>query len=155
MYKGIGVGDSPIEIKMYSGLRKLFSADVIQDQKQIGPYRADFYIELDGKKVVIECDGEDFHQDYEHDAKRDDYMRSLGIEVMRFSGSRIFRRWLNCAFAVASRFTSIQNTEAYQRVEQKLSWRENQRMTEAITRREDCMDWDFWIDPETGDRMYS
>ena len=52
-------------------------------QKPIGNYIADFY--CDEKKLVIEIDGWTHDYKYEYDIKRDDYMKSLGIHVLRIS----------------------------------------------------------------------
>lgn len=50
-------------------------------QKPIGNYIADFYCkEL---KLVIEIDGYTHNDKYEYDVVRDEYMRALGITVLR------------------------------------------------------------------------
>ena len=52
-------------------------------QKIIGNYIADFYcIE---KNMVIEIDGWSHDNKYEHDKERDEYMKALGIHVLRIS----------------------------------------------------------------------
>ena len=52
-------------------------------QKPIGNYIADFYCRE--KKLVIEIDGWSHDDKYEYDKERDDYMKSLGIFVLRIS----------------------------------------------------------------------
>ena len=52
-------------------------------QKPIGNYIADFY--CSEKKLVIEIDGWSHDNKYEYDKKRDEYMKSLGIHVLRIS----------------------------------------------------------------------
>ncbi len=52
-------------------------------QKPIGNYIADFYCRE--KKIVIEIDGWSHDDKYEYDKERDEYMRSLGIHVLRIS----------------------------------------------------------------------
>ena len=52
-------------------------------QKPIGNYIADFYCRE--KKMVIEIDGWSHDDKYEYDKERDEYMRSLGIHVLRIS----------------------------------------------------------------------
>lgn len=52
-------------------------------QKPIGNYIADFYCAE--KNMVIEIDGWSHDNKYEYDKKRDDYMKSLGIYVLRIS----------------------------------------------------------------------
>jgi len=52
-------------------------------QKPIGNYVADFYCRE--KNIVIEIDGWTHDNKYEYDAARDEYMKSLGIRVIRIS----------------------------------------------------------------------
>ena len=52
-------------------------------QKIIGNYIADFY--CPEKNIVIEIDGWSHDNKYEYDKERDEYMRSLGIHVLRIS----------------------------------------------------------------------
>ena len=56
-------------------------------QHPIGPYVADFY--CSAAKIVIEVDGaaHDFSQD--SDAKRDAYMESLGLKVVRVAAADV------------------------------------------------------------------
>lgn len=64
-------------------------------QHQIGPYRVDFMIEREGRRIVVECDGHDFHErtkeQAERDKSRDRELTALGYTVMRFTGSEIWR----------------------------------------------------------------
>lgn len=80
----------------------------IYPQKEIGPYRADFYIEAVGwgrggqvwppnviRKLVVECDGHDYHSTHEqikYDNRRDEYMKEKGIDVLRFTGTEIVQQ---------------------------------------------------------------
>ncbi len=52
-------------------------------QKPIGNYIADFY--CSEKNMVIEIDGWTHDNKYEYDTERDEYMKSLGIHVLRIS----------------------------------------------------------------------
>ncbi len=77
---------------LWSYLRKRQICDVrFTRQKLIGPYIADFYAK--SVKLVIELDGsqhyEEKHQSY--DDKRDDFLRSKGLHVMRFNNLEIYR----------------------------------------------------------------
>lgn len=73
---------------------------VIEPQKEIGPYRADFLVwgahpEVGtGPRVVVECDGHDFHErtkeQARHDKQRDRTMQRDGLTVFRFTGSEIY-----------------------------------------------------------------
>lgn len=52
-------------------------------QKPVGNYIADFYCHE--KKLVIEIDGWSHDNKYEYDKTRDEYMKSLGIHVLRIN----------------------------------------------------------------------
>lgn len=82
-------------------------------QLPIKQYRADFAIVIgqpyhdknDVLKIVIECDGHDFHERTKHqasrDKKRDREMQKLGWLVFRFTGSDIYNRGEECAQEIA------------------------------------------------------
>ncbi len=57
----------------------------VNRQKVIGNYIVDFYIAT--SKIVIELDGSGHYEDkgIASDAKRDEYLNSLGIRVLRYS----------------------------------------------------------------------
>jgi very-short-patch-repair endonuclease len=88
----------------------------IWPQYQIGDYRVDFYIELQDAqaqfrckdnsfrpKIVVECDGHDFHEktkeQAQKDKERDRTLQSCGYPVFRFSGSEIWEDPFKCAKA--------------------------------------------------------
>jgi hypothetical protein len=50
-------------------------------------YFADFAIK--GHKIIIECDGENWHKDIEADAERQKFIESQGYTVLRFTGKEI------------------------------------------------------------------
>jgi very-short-patch-repair endonuclease len=58
-------------------------------QHRIGDYVADFYCRE--ANLVIECDGgvHDRNEQWRHDTKRDAYMTSQGIRVLRFANDRV------------------------------------------------------------------
>lgn len=62
-------------------------------QEPVGPYRVDFLAiaAFNGraKTLIIECDGKEFHQDWEKDFDRDMYMRRLKYGVIRLKGTDI------------------------------------------------------------------
>ncbi|MCL6455084.1 MAG: endonuclease domain-containing protein [Alicyclobacillus sp.] len=64
-------------------------------QKQIGKYRVDFAVEYGDVKIVIECDGHEFHEKTKEqaarDKKRDRYLASQGYTVLRYTGSEIVK----------------------------------------------------------------
>ena len=75
-------------------------------QAKIGPYRVDIFVEMDGRKLVVECDGAAFHaatkEQIERDKRRDRYFAAQGISVMRFTGAEINRSPRACAAEVGS-----------------------------------------------------
>jgi very-short-patch-repair endonuclease len=52
-------------------------------QKPIGNYIADFYCAE--KNLVIEVDGGTHDEKFEYDTARDEYMKSIGIHILRIS----------------------------------------------------------------------
>jgi very-short-patch-repair endonuclease len=74
----------------------------ISGQMQIGPYRVDFLYVCGNRRLVVECDGFEFHdrtkEQAERDKARDRDLAALGYTVMRFTGSEIWRN----PFAAAS-----------------------------------------------------
>lgn len=81
--------DSPIEEILFAQLTKRLTAVKIIRQKQIGKYRVDFL--LPEANLIIECDGEQFHQDKHRDWQRDKWLYEEGYTVLRFSGKQIYQ----------------------------------------------------------------
>ena len=65
----------------------------INRQKVIGNYIVDFY--CDAIKTAIELDGSEHFNDHgiEYDKKRDEYLNSLGIRVLRYSNYDVNTRF--------------------------------------------------------------
>ena len=65
----------------------------VNRQKVIGKYIADFYIAK--CKIVVELDGSQHYEEsgLERDAKRDEYLHSLGMKILRYSNSDINQRF--------------------------------------------------------------
>lgn len=68
-------------------------------------YRADFYMEItthDDRilKLIIECDGHDYHErtkeQARHDKERDRIMKRAGYEVLHYTGSEIYNDPIRC-----------------------------------------------------------
>ena len=61
----------------------------VNRQKVIGKYIVDFYIS--SYQIVIELDGSQHYEDkaVKYDAERDNYLRNLGITVLRYSNNDI------------------------------------------------------------------
>lgn len=75
-------------------------------QVKIGDFRVDFLFTVvseDGvrSKLVVECDGHNFHERTKEqaarDRSRDRQLQQSGYTVFRFTGSEIYNRPLNCA----------------------------------------------------------
>lgn len=73
-------------------------------------YRADIYIQLrlyqqEDYKIVIECDGHDYHEKTKEQVKmnnkRERALKSAGYEVLRFSGSEIYENPYRCASEIS------------------------------------------------------
>lgn len=81
--------ESPIERILYRWFLEYHVH--VELQYEIPPYRVDFA--LPDLKVVVECDGKEFHsseEQIEYDRKRDSFLMSKGWKVLRYTGSRIF-----------------------------------------------------------------
>ncbi len=83
---------TPHERKLWYLFLKTYPVKIYK-QKIIGPYIVDFYCAL--AKLVIELDGS---QHFEEDGKardmsRDRYLKSTGLEVLRFSNREIDREF--------------------------------------------------------------
>ena len=86
-------------------------------QSEVGRYIADFLMIVQGFNnsppsfVVIECDGHEFHErtkdQARHDRRRDRWMTTNGISVLRFTGSEIWADPLKCADEVFSQATNL------------------------------------------------
>jgi very-short-patch-repair endonuclease len=63
-------------------------------------------MEMDGRKLVVECDGAAYHaatkEQIERDKRRDRFFMAQGIAVMRFTGAEINRSSRACAAEVGS-----------------------------------------------------
>lgn len=72
----------------------------VYPQLQIEKYRVDFFIETEFSKIVIECDGHDFHERTKaqaaRDRSRDRALQALGYVVLRFTGHEIHKDSVSC-----------------------------------------------------------
>ena len=58
-------------------------------QKPIGEYIVDFY--CPALKIVIEVDGDSHNFKEKYDKKREDYLKRIGLIVLRFNGNYIMK----------------------------------------------------------------
>jgi len=98
------VGSDPIEVlKQHAPQRHGIE---IWPEVQIGKYRADFVARVAHWRGgycfgAIECDGHDYHdltkEQASRDRKRDRAFQDLGLTILRYPGSDIWRSPLKCA----------------------------------------------------------
>ena len=90
--------ESPIEKIAYlqiQSLRRHYGIFnfIVRWQQKIEKYRVDFYITYHDKRIVVECDGHDFHEKTKYQASRDKErdrdLQKQGSIVLRYSGSDI------------------------------------------------------------------
>ncbi len=76
---------------------------LIQPQARLGDYRVDFLISQGATRLIVECDGHDFHnvtkQQALNDRKRDRWLHNDDYVVFRFTGSEIYADPKRCAEA--------------------------------------------------------
>ena len=75
-------------------------------QKPIGNYIADFYCRE--KKLVIEIDGWTHDNKYEYDKNRDEYMKNLGIHVLRISDKDVKQDMTNVLIWIKHNIENLQ-----------------------------------------------
>lgn len=77
---------------------------ILRPQYEWGRYRSDFILEGFGQRVIIECDGHEFHErtkgQAEHDRAKDREAQRAGYPILRFTGSEIFRDPKNCCIQI-------------------------------------------------------
>lgn len=123
---------SPIEHGLLSALAAFFPAGCVHvvDRRQyaarsgpygllvpqyhVRPYRRSYHLDFavfssTGKMICIETDGAQYHtkpEDRARDAERDRELRSLGWQILRFTGSEVFHDAAGCARRVLGAITS-------------------------------------------------
>jgi very-short-patch-repair endonuclease len=124
---------TPIEQLLWLALQYHLEGFSIQPQAQIGKYRVDFLVELKSEmegwdwksQLVIECDGHDFHERTKeqaiNDKTRDRELQRVGIPVIRFSGSEIWKDPQKCAEFVHQFIGDLREREWRKRFETKES----------------------------------
>ena len=81
-------GMSPPEIILWKAIRGERLGYTVNRQKPFGRYFLDFYIAK--LKVAIEVDGRIHEDTYQHDHKRDNWLESQGVIVIRIAARSIF-----------------------------------------------------------------
>lgn len=74
---------------------------IIQLQAELESYRVDFLLKVGDRRLVVECDGHDFHERTKEQARRDKArdreLQASGYPVYRFTGSEIWADVFACA----------------------------------------------------------
>jgi very-short-patch-repair endonuclease len=86
---------TPPEVKLWALLRRSPGDVGFRRQHPIGPYVADFY--CPAAKLVIEIDGQIHNSTVERDAARDEYIRGLGLQIIRIPASDVMADALSIA----------------------------------------------------------
>lgn len=87
--------ESPIEELFFEACRK-YGVEVMP-QYEIGRYRIDFV--MPEQKVAIELDGHDYHKtkaQRTNDTERERYLQKQGWQVIRFTGTEIYKNVQQC-----------------------------------------------------------
>lgn len=90
---------------------------LIIPQFKIHEFRVDFALFNRAEpsvKIAIECDGHQFHErtkeQAQRDKSRDRTLQTLGFKVLRFTGSEIYRKPMECAAEVhAAVFSAVED----------------------------------------------
>lgn len=82
------------------------SVNSLFPQYKIDNYTVDLLCKLpNGKSIIFEADGHDFHEKTKeqarHDKERDRYITSRGLNVYRFTGSEIFSNTLDVVIEIS------------------------------------------------------
>lgn len=117
MSKELEKCETPIERSMFIGLwlakikwaidceKSLTGGTQVKSQQEIEstPYRADFmlYDYHTDTRMIVECDGREYHHSSQeivnHDYQRERDIKCAGYEVVRFTGSEIYKDFERCA----------------------------------------------------------
>ena len=74
---------TPHEVILWSRIRKSQLGYKFRRQHSIGKYIVDFY--CPERKLIIELDGsQHIEKQKDYDKQRDEYLKSLGFEILRF-----------------------------------------------------------------------
>lgn len=72
----------------------------IRQQVEVGRFRVDFWLEIDGRVLVVEVDGQEWQSepnDIQADKQRDRFLLSRGLRCARFTGSEVNLSAWECA----------------------------------------------------------
>lgn len=84
---------TPIEHEMKDALEK--ENIPYRPQVKLGRFYVDFLIELENEKIIVECDGREYHNPY-RDRERDKELGKEGYRILHFTGSEIYNGIDSC-----------------------------------------------------------
>jgi len=90
-----------IDSHLFTPIEQIMSDALIDNnitfkpQVRIGRFLVDFVAEIRNTKIIIECDGRDFHNPF-HDAERDKELKLQGYHILHFTGSEIYNNIESC-----------------------------------------------------------
>ena len=93
------------ERKLWSGLRNEQLGVKFRRQHPLGNYIADFAC-LE-PKLIVELDGSQHQTNAEYDARRDEFMRGLGFDLVRFGSNEPLLNLEGVLQAISNRLTSL------------------------------------------------
>lgn len=101
---------------LYTPIEKIFKDKLVENnisfksQVKLGRFYIDFLLEINNLKVIVECDGREYHNPYK-DHERDKEIKKEGYEIYRFSGSMIFNDCNRCLDEIIRYTKSHMNTK--------------------------------------------
>ena len=69
-------------------------------------YRVDFILTNSINKIIIEIDGEQYHQDLEKEKQRDSYFKRLGFEVLHIPAVDALKKQLDVKYRILRMITT-------------------------------------------------
>lgn len=109
--------ESPIEELFYYQYLESYNwydekENILIAQYGIGGYRVDFVVK--GKKIIIELDGHEFHktkEQREYDCKRERFLQKEGWQIIRYTGTEIYKNSKKCVDDVFQMLPNLPKSE--------------------------------------------
>lgn len=86
-YKNNSISTSKQQKQLYELLSNLYTDKEVQINYPYGRCSLDIALFIDDKNIDIEYDGWYWHQDLQHDRRRDEFLKSNGWKIVRVKGS--------------------------------------------------------------------
>ena len=86
-YKNNSISTSKQQKQLYEMLSNLYEDKEVQINYPYGRCSLDIALFIDDKNIDIEYDGWYWHQDLQHDRRRDEFLKSNGWKIIRVKGS--------------------------------------------------------------------